>query len=173
MNCLSLNKVQLDLLIIILYSKPIIGVGMTIRQGDPPVYAAQVMHAELTQHIADLIARIKMGGGAGVRSELNFCLYCRTRLSSLSVPAGYMRKGMQFPSKTTHYSNLLYQIFRFVTPMKTSTTHIFGNPCRLKRSGARSSSSQATDSRRFTGYLGGIRLHAHRQMQCICFTLAA
>lgn len=70
------------------------GIVMTVRQGDPPVFVEQLVHAELTQHIADLIARIKMGGGAGVRSELNFCLYCRTRLSSLSVPAGFIRRGM-------------------------------------------------------------------------------
>lgn len=71
---------------------------MTIRQGDPPVYQEELVHGELTQHIADLIARIKMGGGAGVRSELNFCLYCHSCLSSLSVPAGYMRAGMCFNS---------------------------------------------------------------------------
>ena len=67
---------------------------MTIRQGNPPVYREQRVHAELTQHIADLMARIKMGGGAGLKSELNFCLYCRSRLSSLSVPAGFRREGM-------------------------------------------------------------------------------
>ncbi|KAG8705691.1 hypothetical protein FRC08_001512 [Ceratobasidium sp. 394] len=37
-----------------------------------------------------------MGGGAGIKSELNFCLYCLCRLSSLSVPAGYMREGFMF-----------------------------------------------------------------------------
>jgi hypothetical protein len=63
---------------------------MTICQGDPPVYREQVVHAELTQHIADLIAHIKLGGGAGLKSELNFCLYCHTHLSSLSVPAGFV-----------------------------------------------------------------------------------
>lgn len=70
------------------------GVLMTIRRGDPPIYQEELVHGELTQHIADLIARIKIGGGAGVKSELNFCLYCRTRLSSLSVPAGFVRQGM-------------------------------------------------------------------------------
>jgi hypothetical protein len=67
---------------------------MTIREGDQPIYVHQVVHAEIAQHIADLIVRIKMGGGSGVWSELNFCLDCRARLSSLSVPAGYMHKGM-------------------------------------------------------------------------------
>lgn len=71
-----------------------LGVRMTIRRGNPPVHEEELVHGELSQHIADLIARIKMGGGAGVKSELNFCLYCHTRLSSLSVPAGYMREGM-------------------------------------------------------------------------------
>lgn len=71
-----------------------LGVVMTVRHGDPSRFSEQRVYAELTQHIADLIARIKMGGGAGVRSELNFCLYCRARLSSLSVPAGYIRRGM-------------------------------------------------------------------------------
>ncbi|QRV94937.1 Transposase family tnp2 [Ceratobasidium sp. AG-Ba] len=64
--------------------------------GNPPVYEEQLVHGELSQHIADLVARIKMGGGAGLKSELNFCLYCHSRLSSLSVPAGYMRDGFRF-----------------------------------------------------------------------------
>lgn len=70
-----------------------LGVVMNVRRGDPPRFSDQLVHTELTQHIADLIARIKMGGGAGIRLELNFCLYCRARLSSISVPAGYMRRG--------------------------------------------------------------------------------
>ncbi|QRW12956.1 hypothetical protein RhiLY_11955 [Ceratobasidium sp. AG-Ba] len=72
------------------------GVNMTVRRGDPPVYQDEVVHGELSQHIADLIARIKMGGGAGLKSELNFCLYCHSQLSSLSVPAGYMREEFRF-----------------------------------------------------------------------------
>ncbi|KAF8597086.1 hypothetical protein BDV93DRAFT_411443, partial [Ceratobasidium sp. AG-I] len=56
----------------------------------------ELVHGELSQHIADLIARIKMGGGAGVKSEHNFCLYCHSRLSSLSVPSGYMRERFVF-----------------------------------------------------------------------------
>ncbi|QRW25937.1 Transposase family tnp2 [Rhizoctonia solani] len=39
------------------------GVRMLVRRGDPPVYEEEVVYGELTQHIADLIARIKMGGG--------------------------------------------------------------------------------------------------------------
>jgi hypothetical protein len=69
------------------------GVRMTIHQGNPPIFREEVVHAELTQHIADLIARIKMGGGAGIKSELNFCLYCHMRLSALSMPDGYVREG--------------------------------------------------------------------------------
>jgi hypothetical protein len=69
------------------------GVRMIVRQGNPPIYREEVVHVELTQHIADLIARIKMGGGAGVKSDKNFCLYCHTRLSALSVPDGYVRQG--------------------------------------------------------------------------------
>jgi hypothetical protein len=66
---------------------------MSIREGDPPVYREEVVHAQLDFHIADLIARIKMGGGAGVKSERNFCLYCHTHLSALSTPAGFTRQG--------------------------------------------------------------------------------
>lgn len=73
-----------------------LGVHMTIHQGNPPIYQEELVHGELSQHIADLIAHIKMGRGAGVRSELNFCLYCHTHLSTLSVPAGYMWEGMPF-----------------------------------------------------------------------------
>ncbi|KDN34883.1 hypothetical protein RSAG8_12070, partial [Rhizoctonia solani AG-8 WAC10335] len=72
------------------------GVRMTIRQGDPPVYQEEVIHATITQHIADLIARIKIGGGAGVKSEKNFCLYCHTLLSALSVPDGYTRRDFVY-----------------------------------------------------------------------------
>jgi hypothetical protein len=66
---------------------------MLVRHGDPAVYEETVIHGELSQHIADLIARIKMGGGAGVKSEMNFCLHCHTRLSSLSVAAGFICEG--------------------------------------------------------------------------------
>ena len=69
---------------------------MLVRQGDPAVYREQPVHAELSQHIADLMARIKLGGGPGLKSELNFCLYCRSRLSSISVPEGFRRQGAYF-----------------------------------------------------------------------------
>ncbi|QRW10162.1 Transposase family tnp2 [Ceratobasidium sp. AG-Ba] len=72
------------------------GVQMSVRRGDPPVYEEKIVHGELSQHLADLMARIKMGGGAGLKSELNFCLYCHSRLSSLSVPAGYIRDSFRF-----------------------------------------------------------------------------
>ncbi|QRV85925.1 Transposase family tnp2 [Ceratobasidium sp. AG-Ba] len=72
------------------------GIRMTIRHGDPPIYEEKLVHGELSQHIADLVARIKIGGRAGLKSELNFCLYCHCRLSSLSVQAGYMRNRFNF-----------------------------------------------------------------------------
>ncbi|KDN38399.1 hypothetical protein RSAG8_09493, partial [Rhizoctonia solani AG-8 WAC10335] len=81
---------------------------MTIREGDPPVYHEQYVHAHLAQHIADLIARIKMGGGAGLRSELNFCLYCHTRLSSLSVPNGFIRANFEFRDPEEELSNAYF-----------------------------------------------------------------
>ncbi|KAG8723734.1 hypothetical protein FRC09_002003 [Ceratobasidium sp. 395] len=68
------------------------GVRMLVRRGDPPVYEELLVHGELSQQIADLMARIKLGGGAGLKSELNFCLYCHSQLSSLSVIAGYSRQ---------------------------------------------------------------------------------
>jgi hypothetical protein len=74
---------------------------MSVRRGDPPIYQEELVHGELSQHIADLIARIKMGGGASVKSELNFCLYCHSRLSSISVPAGYIRQGMCLDNTST------------------------------------------------------------------------
>ncbi|QRV73450.1 Transposase family tnp2 [Ceratobasidium sp. AG-Ba] len=82
------------------------GVRMIIRKGDPPVYEEQLVHGELRQDIADLMARIKIGGGAGLKSELNFCLYCHSRLSSLSVAAGYMRNGFRFrdPQQTLNHA---------------------------------------------------------------------
>ncbi|QRW07944.1 Transposase family tnp2 [Ceratobasidium sp. AG-Ba] len=72
------------------------GVPMLVRQGDPPIFREEIVHGDLSIHIADLMARIKMGGGAGLKSELNFCLYCHMRLSSLSVPAGYDRHAFDF-----------------------------------------------------------------------------
>jgi hypothetical protein len=70
-----------------------LGVEIRVRTGDPPVYEDRFVHADLCHHIADLVARIKLGGGAGVASEANFCLYCHTQLSSLSVPQGFIRAG--------------------------------------------------------------------------------
>ncbi|KAG9101105.1 hypothetical protein FS749_010288 [Ceratobasidium sp. UAMH 11750] len=84
------------------------GVRMTVRRGDPPVYQEEIVHGELAQHIADLIARIEMGGGAGLRSELNFCLYCHMRLSCLSVPAGYMRQDFDFRSPQEERNNIYH-----------------------------------------------------------------
>lgn len=69
------------------------GVEMRIRRADPLRYEQCLVHADLCHHIAELIARIKLGGGAGVAFELNFCLYCRMRLSALSVPAGFTRES--------------------------------------------------------------------------------
>ncbi|KAG8721873.1 hypothetical protein FRC08_009396 [Ceratobasidium sp. 394] len=43
------------------------GVRMLIRRGDPPVFEEELVYGELSQLIADLMARIKMGGGAGFR----------------------------------------------------------------------------------------------------------
>lgn len=89
---------------------------MIVRRGDPPVYEEEVVHGELTQQIADLIARIKMGGGAGVKSELNFCLYCHSRLSSISVPFGFQRERMYF------------SIVSIVTKIYLSTGFAFRDP---------------------------------------------
>ncbi|KEP45091.1 transposase family Tnp2 protein, partial [Rhizoctonia solani 123E] len=70
------------------------GVEINIQEGDnPATFRKQVVHGVLSQHIADLIARIKLGGCSGLKSELNFCLYCQARLSSLSVPSGFIREG--------------------------------------------------------------------------------
>lgn len=66
---------------------------MNVRKGDPPRHEQCMVHADLHYHIADLIARIQLGGGAGVASEMNFCLYCRTRLSALSTAAGFHRES--------------------------------------------------------------------------------
>ncbi|CCO36813.1 hypothetical protein RSOLAG1IB_12102 [Rhizoctonia solani AG-1 IB] len=85
------------------------GVTINVRvRDDPPVYQDRLIHGELSQHIADLIARIKMGGGAGLKSELNFCLYCRARLSSLSVPAGYIRQDLPYRNPEEDLNNAYY-----------------------------------------------------------------
>ncbi|KAG8779504.1 hypothetical protein FRC12_024185 [Ceratobasidium sp. 428] len=81
------------------------GVEIVVRRGDPPVYQKELVHGDLSQHIADLIARIKMGGGAGVRSERNFCLYCHAFLSSLSVSAGFIRQAFVFRDPQADLNN--------------------------------------------------------------------
>jgi hypothetical protein len=91
---------------------------MTIRQGDPPVYQEELVHGELSQHIADLIARIKMGGGAGVRSELNFCLYCHSHLSSISVPLGFRREGTYLSGIFITFNVSSYKGFLFRDPQR-------------------------------------------------------
>ncbi|KAG8722882.1 hypothetical protein FRC08_004512 [Ceratobasidium sp. 394] len=72
------------------------GVEMRVRTGDPPVYENCMVYTDLCHNIADLIARIKLGGGAGVASELHFCLYCRSRLSSISMRAGFIRADFPY-----------------------------------------------------------------------------
>lgn len=49
------------------------------------MYPEELVHCELMQQIAKSIAHVEMGGGAGVKSELNFCLYCHSRLLLLPV----------------------------------------------------------------------------------------
>jgi hypothetical protein len=143
---------------------------MTVRKGDPPVYQEVVVHAELTQHIADLIARIKMGGGAGVKSELNFCLYCRARLSSLSVPAGYVRQGA-YTSNPLCISDTRPQIFTFATRRRNLITSIFGSHCPQPNSGRHFSISQVTVSRCSIKSPGGTHQLHLRWMLCIYSTL--
>ncbi|KDN42594.1 hypothetical protein RSAG8_06737, partial [Rhizoctonia solani AG-8 WAC10335] len=95
---------------------PLIEELLQLKQGeshnlfgeDATVYRDQVVYAELSQHIADLIACIKVGGAAGLKSELNFCLYCRTRLSSLSVPAGFIRQELPYRDPDEDLNNAYY-----------------------------------------------------------------
>lgn len=68
---------------------------MLVHQDDLLMYQEELVPGELSQHITDLIAHIKMGGGTGIRSELNFCLYCHCHLSSLLAAAGSVGKGTQ------------------------------------------------------------------------------
>ncbi|CUA68980.1 POC1 centriolar protein homolog A [Rhizoctonia solani] len=85
------------------------GINMNIRRGlNAPIYEDRVVYAELSQHIADLITRIKVGGGSGLKSELNFCLYCRARLSSLSVPAGYIREELPYRDPDEDLNNAYF-----------------------------------------------------------------
>ncbi|KAG8692535.1 hypothetical protein FRC11_003552 [Ceratobasidium sp. 423] len=79
-----------------------------VHEGDPPVYHDHFVHAHLTQHIADLITHIKMGGGAGLHSELNFCLYCHAHLSSLSVPDGFICADFHFQDPEEELSNAYF-----------------------------------------------------------------
>ncbi|EUC61398.1 hypothetical protein RSOL_392940 [Rhizoctonia solani AG-3 Rhs1AP] len=84
------------------------GMEMTVQHGeDAPIYQDEVVHTELSMHIANLIAHIKVGGGSGLRSELNFCLYCRTRLS-LSVPAGYTCQELPYRDPDEDLNNAYY-----------------------------------------------------------------
>jgi hypothetical protein len=39
---------------------------MLVHQGDLHAFQEKLVRGELTQHIADLITRIKLGGGASV-----------------------------------------------------------------------------------------------------------
>ncbi|CUA76597.1 Neurobeachin-like protein 2 [Mus musculus] [Rhizoctonia solani] len=86
------------------------GVEFNIREEGPdgPVYREQMIYFGLSQHIADLLARIKLGGGAGVKSELNFCLHCRARLSSLSVSAGFTRQNLPHRDPQEDLNNAYY-----------------------------------------------------------------
>lgn len=56
----------------------------------------QLVHAGLGALVIDYISRIKCNGHAGTKSENHFCLYCPTKRSHLSVPAGFKRDGKPY-----------------------------------------------------------------------------
>lgn len=64
---------------------------MPVWNTETQEFEEEFVHGNLHNQISDLVARIKMCGAAGVASELNFCMYCRMRLSALSVTAGFRR----------------------------------------------------------------------------------
>ncbi|KAF8598357.1 hypothetical protein BDV93DRAFT_397338, partial [Ceratobasidium sp. AG-I] len=89
--------------------EPLVDELLRLQQGELGLFEAQEfeeqrVYADLHNQIADLIARIKMIGGAGVASEHNFCLYCRMRLSALSEYC------------CTELNNLLYLDFLYRVP---------------------------------------------------------
>lgn len=53
----------------------------------------ELVHGALASLLVDHIARIKCSGHAGVKSEANFCLYCKIRQCYLSVPEGFIPEG--------------------------------------------------------------------------------
>lgn len=67
---------------------------MNTHKGDPPVYQEVPVIGELTQQIADLIGHIKMSRGTGVKSKLNFCLYCYSILLLLPLPLGFKHESI-------------------------------------------------------------------------------
>ncbi|KAF8594557.1 hypothetical protein BDV93DRAFT_515687 [Ceratobasidium sp. AG-I] len=71
--------------------EPLQGVRMPMWNCENQIFEQLNVHGDLHNQITDLMARIKMIGGAGIGSELNFCLYCRTHLSALSAPTGFLR----------------------------------------------------------------------------------
>ncbi|KAF8595180.1 hypothetical protein BDV93DRAFT_481245 [Ceratobasidium sp. AG-I] len=84
------------------------GVRMPVWNNEQQAFEQLVIHGDLHNQIADLIARIKMIGAAGVASELNFCLYCRTRLSALSVPVGFTRANFPYRVPEEELDNRYY-----------------------------------------------------------------
>ncbi|CAE6494534.1 unnamed protein product, partial [Rhizoctonia solani] len=56
------------------------------HRGRPDV---ELIHGHLSLAILDHMARLKVCGHAGTRSEQNFCLYCKKRRCYLSVPEGF------------------------------------------------------------------------------------
>jgi hypothetical protein len=78
------------------YTSHVSGVELPVWDSNMQQFNQQLIYVDLLNHITDLVAHIKMCGGAGVAYELNFCLYCRTRLSALSVPMGFQSQSKSF-----------------------------------------------------------------------------
>lgn len=155
-----------------LISNVLLGVEIRVRTSDPPQYEEVLVHGDLCYHIADLIARIKLGGGAGVASEQNFCLYCRTRLSSLSVPAGFTRAGKSTSVETIYliFDDISCQIFPFETRLRNWIMRSIGGPWTTTRIDNYSLKKPGTDIQSFMRSLAGTQHLARHPILCIYYT---
>lgn len=62
----------------------------------------ELVHAHLSLAIVDHIARIKVCGHAGTKSEHHFCLYCTKQRSYLSVPEGFQGALFDCPNSDSN-----------------------------------------------------------------------
>ncbi|KAF8595350.1 hypothetical protein BDV93DRAFT_456989 [Ceratobasidium sp. AG-I] len=69
-----------------------LGINISMHRNDAGGPVDTTIYGNVGSLMVDYMARIKACGHTGIRSNRNFCLYCRKRLASTGVRTGYVRQ---------------------------------------------------------------------------------